>query len=95
MEVVLARCAGLDGHKKTGVACVVVRQGRGPLRAVETFRTTTPAWLTLQTWLTEHQVTHVAMESTGSYGKPVVRHEAPNDREEMQGFLQRAVAAVR
>ncbi len=71
MEVVFARCAGLDVHKKTVVACVLVRQGRDRLRTVETFGTTTPALLALQTWLTEHQVTHVAMESTGSYGKPV------------------------
>ncbi len=71
MEVVFARCAGLDVHQKTVVACVLVRQGRDRLRAVETFGTTTPALLALQTWLTEHRVTHVAMESTGSYWKPV------------------------
>ena len=71
MEVVFARCAGLDVHQKTVVACVLVRQGRDTLRAVRTFGTTTPEVLALQTWLTEQQVTHVAMESTGSYGKPV------------------------
>ena len=71
MEVVLARCAGLDVHQKTVVACVLVRQGRDRLRAVETFGTTTPALLALQTWLTEHRVTPGAMESTGSYWKPV------------------------
>ena len=71
MEVVWARCAGLDGHQKTVMARVLVRQGRDRLRAVETFGTTTPALLDLQTWLTEHWVTHVAMESTGSYWKPV------------------------
>ena len=71
MEVVFARCAGLDVHQKTVVACVLVRQGRDPLRAVRTFGTTTPALLDLQTWLTEHRVTHVAMESTGNYWKPV------------------------
>ena len=71
MEVVFARCAGLDVHKKTVVACVLVRHDRDTLRAVQTFGTTTPALLDLQTWLTEHHVTHVAMESTGSYGKPI------------------------
>jgi transposase len=71
MEVVFARCAGLDVHKKTVVACVLVRQGRDTLRAVRTFGTTTPEVLALQTWLTEQQVTHVAMESTGSYWKPL------------------------
>ena len=71
MEVVFPRCAGLDVHKKTVVACVMAREGRETLRAVQTFGTTTPELLTLQTWLTEHRVTHVAMESTASYWKPV------------------------
>ncbi len=71
MEVVFPRCAGLDVHKKTVVACVLAREGRETLRAVQTFGTTTPELLTLQTWLTEHRVTHVAMESTASYWKPV------------------------
>ena len=70
-EVVFPRCAGLDIHKKTVVACVLVREGREPVRAVQTFGTTTPELLTLQTWLTEHRITHVAMESTASYWKPV------------------------
>ncbi len=71
MEVVLARCAGLDGHQKTVVACVLVRQGRDRLRAVRTFGPTTPEVLALQTWLPEHHVTPVAMESTESSGKPL------------------------
>ena len=71
MEVVFPRCAGLDVHKKTVVACVLVREGRETGRAVQTFGTTTADLLTLQTWLTEHRVTHVAMESTASYWKPV------------------------
>jgi len=71
MEVVFSRCAGLDVHKQTVVACVLVREGRETHKAVQTFGTTTPAWLALQTWLTEHRVTHVAMEATGSYWKPV------------------------
>ena len=71
MEVVFPRCAGLDVHKKTVVACVLVREGRETPRAVQTFGTTTAELLDLQTWLTEHRVTHVAMESTASYWKPV------------------------
>jgi|SRR5579875_3902003 len=71
MEVVFPRCAGLDVHKKTVVACVLAREGRETLRAVQTFGTTTPELLTLQTWLTAHRVTHVAMESTARYWKPV------------------------
>ena len=45
-------------------------------------------------WLSECQVTHVAMESTGVYWKPIVRHEALFDREGMKGPLLRAVAAA-
>ena len=71
MEVVFPRCAGLDVHKKTVVACVLAREGRETGRTVQTFGTTTPDLLALQTWLTEHRVTHVAMESTASYWKPV------------------------
>jgi transposase len=71
MEVVFPRCAGLDVHKKTVVACALLRTGRGTQRSVQTFGTTTADLLALQAWLTEQQVTHVAMESTASYWKPV------------------------
>ena len=71
MAVVCARCAGLDGHQNTVVAGVLVRPGRDPLRAVRTFGPTTPEVLALQTWLPEHHVTPVAMESTESSGKPL------------------------
>lgn len=71
MEVVFPRCAGLDVHKKTVVACALVRERRAVRKAVQTFGTTTPDLLALQTRLTEQPVTHVAMESTASYWKPV------------------------
>jgi len=71
MEILFPRCAGLDVHKKTVVACVLVREGRETRKALHTFGTTTAELLALQTWLTEHQVTHVAMEATASYWKPV------------------------
>ena len=71
MDVVFPRCAGLDVHKKTVVACVLTREGRDVARAVQTFGTTTADLLRLQTWLTDQRVTHVAMESTASYWKPV------------------------
>ena len=71
MEVVFPRCAGLDVHKKTVVACVLVREGAEPLKAIRTFGSTTGELRALATWLTEHRVSHVAMESTGSYWKPV------------------------
>jgi transposase len=71
MDVVFARCAGLDVHKKTVVACVLVRGDAERRKAIRTFGTTTGDLRALAAWLTEHPVTHVAMESTGSYWKPV------------------------
>lgn len=68
MEVVHERCCGLDVHKKTAVACVMTGPER---REVRTFGTVTRELLRLQDWLEEAQVSHVAMESTGVYWKPV------------------------
>ncbi len=67
MEVVNARCCGLDVHKKSVVACVITPE-RKETRA---FSTMTNDLLKLADWLAEHQVTHVAMESTGVLWKPV------------------------
>lgn len=72
MQVLYERCAGLDVHKKTVVACVMVTAQTGEGRKqVRTFATTTPSLLALADWLTSHHVTHVAMESTGVYWRPV------------------------
>jgi transposase len=72
MEVIHARCAGLDVHKKTVVACRITTQGNGHKEpAIATFGTTTPELLQLRDWLREGGCTHVAMESTGEYWKPV------------------------
>jgi transposase len=72
MERWLERCAGLDVHKKTVVVCVRLPDERGGRhQEVRTFGTTTDALLTLRDWLTAHAVTHVALESTGVYWKPV------------------------
>ena len=72
MEVVHERCCGLDVHKKTVVACLVT-PGRGgqPTREVRTFSTMTRELLALSDWLRDAGCTHAAMESTGSYWKPV------------------------
>jgi len=72
MERVVERCAGLDVHKDTVAACVRV-PGPGQQRAqeIKTFGTTTADLLALRDWLEAHHVTHVAMESTGVYWKPV------------------------
>jgi transposase len=71
MEVVHPRCAGLDVHKETVVACRRVAEGGQVRREVQTFSTTTRGLLTLGDWLAEAGCTHVAMESTGVYWKPV------------------------
>jgi transposase len=64
-------CAGLDIHKETVVACVRKVSGGKAHQQVRTFRTETSGLLALADWLTEEQVTHAAMESTGVYWKPV------------------------
>jgi hypothetical protein len=71
MDVVHARCAGLDVHKDTVVAGVRLAD-KGPARTeVRTFGTTTPELLALSAWLAEHDCTHIAMEATGVYWRPV------------------------
>jgi transposase len=71
MEVVYSRCAGLDVHKETVVACVMNREGRTPQKEIRTFQTMTNDLLVLHDWLQANGVTHVAMESTGVYWKPI------------------------
>jgi len=70
MEVVHERCCGLDVHKETVVACVVVPgTGKQPHKEIRTFNTMTADLLELADWLTAQGVTHVALESTGVYWK--------------------------
>jgi transposase len=72
MDVVYERCCGLDVHKRTVVACVVTSQaGGGPRKETRSFGTMTADLLALADWLEQHGVTHVAMESTGVFWKPV------------------------
>src|SRR6478735_8959861 len=72
MNVIYERCAGLDVHKKTVTTCVLLAQPSGrPVKVVQTFATMTADLRALRTWLQQQQVTHVAMESTGVYWKPV------------------------
>ena len=72
MEQVFERVCGLDVHKATIAACVRVPDGKGKrVQYVQTFGTTTTDLLALRDWLEAHGVTHVAMESTGVYWKPV------------------------
>ena len=72
MRQVYKRCAGLDVHKKTVVACRVRIDEQGDWKQeVRTFGTMTHELLQLVDWLLAWEVTHVALESTGEYWKPV------------------------
>lgn len=67
MQVQHERCAGLDVHKDTVVACAMTPRGK----VVRTFGTVTRELMSLVDWLVEQGITHVAMESTGVYWKPI------------------------
>lgn len=72
MEQVVARCCGLDVHKASIAACIRLPDPRGQRQEkIETFGTTTSDLLALKDWLQAHEITHVAMESTGVYWKPI------------------------
>lgn len=72
MKVTFEKCAGMDVHKDSVVVCVLLEPAGGEVRKeVRTFGTTTAELLKLSDWLTECEVTHVAMESTGVYWQPV------------------------
>jgi transposase len=72
MQVVHERCAGLDVHKQTVVACVLITQPDGTVeREVRTFATMTGDLLALSDWLDSLRVRVVALASTGVYWKPV------------------------
>lgn len=72
MDILIDRCAGLDVHKKTVVACLRTPRGsRQRQSEIRTFATETKGLLELADWLTSSRVTHVAMESTGVYWRPV------------------------
>ena len=71
MEVLHPRCAGLDVHRDSVVACARVALRGGAEHHLETFGTTTSELERLADWLAAHAVTQVAMEATGVYWKPV------------------------
>jgi hypothetical protein len=71
MEAILERCAGLDVHQETVVACVLYGElDRKPKQEIRTFSTTTKGLLALHDWISDWECTYVAMESTGVYWKP-------------------------
>jgi len=71
MEILYPCCAGLDVHKDLVVACAREVVGASVRHDTAEFATTTRGLLTLADWLKQHRCTHVAMEATGVYWKPV------------------------
>jgi transposase len=68
MDIIIDKGCGLDVHKETVVACVM---GSGIKKEIRTFSAMTGDLLRMKGWLTDLGITHVAMESTGPYWKPV------------------------
>ena len=72
MDVIYERCCGLDVHKRSVAACLIVPGTHGePRKEIQTFGTMTEDLLELSDWLAAVGCTHVAMESTGVYWKPL------------------------
>lgn len=71
MEIFIERCAGLDVHAETIVACIITGNKDEVFTETVTFPTLTKDLYRLMKWLEENEVTHIAMESTGIYWKPV------------------------
>jgi transposase len=70
MRTLIERCCGLDVHQALIVACLLIGT-RSVGREIRSFPTTTEGLLALRDWLTKEGCTHVAMESTGIYWRPV------------------------
>lgn len=72
MEVMIPRCCGIDVHKSTLVACLLLTKPNGQTgKTVKTFSTMTADLIALKDWLEANECTHAAIESTGVYWKPV------------------------
>jgi transposase len=78
VQVLIECCAGIDIGKDEVVVCVRTPGpgGRGRRKRTRTFSAFTGSLEAMADWLSAEGVTEVAMEATGSYWKPVVRHEA-------------------
>jgi transposase len=68
MDVVIERACGMDVHKDNITACIMTPEGK----EIQTFSTKTVFLLQLVDWIKQHSCTHVAMESTSVYWKPIV-----------------------
>ena len=97
MDVLIERCAGIDIGKDEVVACVRTpsASGRGRQKRTRTFTSFTSSLEAMADWFTAEGVTEIAMEATGSYWKPVVRHEALGNRAGVKGPRRWPVAAGR
>jgi transposase len=73
MEVLVERGAGLDVHKKSVTVCVMTTEGRSVVKTLHRFSTFHSDLLAMRQWLVEQRVTHVAMEATGEFWKPVYK----------------------
>ena len=72
MEILHPRCAGIDVHKRTAVVCLITPgTRREPTMETRTYGTTTAELLQLSDWLSASGCTHVGLESTGEYWKPI------------------------
>jgi transposase len=72
MDTIYSRCAALDVHKKSVTACRIYPDANGHMsKDMRTFTTMTPDLINLMDWLTQGNITHVAIESTGEFWKPV------------------------
>ncbi len=88
MEVVFARCAGIDVHKRTAVVCRITPGERQPVAETRTFGTTTAELLQLSDWLSAGGCTHVGIESTGVYVRRfTARAIPPAGRAGSEGYL--------
>jgi hypothetical protein len=96
MEQIHDRVAGLDVHRDQVAVCVRTPGPRGGAQTEKArFATTTAGLAALAGWLAERAVALAAMEATGVYWKPVVRHEALRSRAGVKGPRRRSVAAGR
>jgi transposase len=87
MEVLVDRGAGLDVHKESVTVCVMTTEGRRVAKTRNRFTTFHDDLVAMREWLLEMGVTHVAMEATGEYWKPVY--------EVLEGFVELVVANAR
>jgi transposase len=88
-DVLIERACGLDVHKKNITACIITSEGK----EIKTFRTHTVFIIELIDWIKDHCCTHVAMESTGVFWKPIVNLLEAEDIEFMVVNAQHIIEA--